>query len=46
VTPATGSGHTSGTPEPSTLVLSCLGLGLAGLTSYRKRRRSLATVLA
>jgi hypothetical protein len=33
-------------PEPSTLVLSCLGLGFAGFASWRKRRRSLATMLA
>ena len=38
VTPANGGGHTSGTPEPSTLVLSCLGLAFAGATSWRKRR--------
>jgi hypothetical protein len=37
---------TSGTPEPSTLMLSVLGLGFAGLTSWRKRRRSLAAMLA
>jgi hypothetical protein len=46
VTPANGGGHTSGTPEPSTLVLSCLGFGFAGLASWRKRRRSLAAMLA
>lgn len=46
VTPPTGTGTTSGTPEPSTLVLSCLGLGFAGLASWRKRRRSLAAMLA
>jgi hypothetical protein len=47
VTPgSSGGGNTSGTPEPSTLVLSCLGLGFAGLTSWRKRRRSLAAMLA
>ena len=35
VTPSTGPvGHM---PEPSTLVLSCLGLGFAGLRSWRKR---------
>jgi hypothetical protein len=46
VTPATGP-HTGGSaPEPSTLVLSCLGLSFAGLASWRKRRRSLATMLA
>lgn len=45
VTPG-GNGHTGGVPEPSTLVLSCLGLGFAGLTSWRKRRRSLAAMLA
>jgi PEP-CTERM motif len=46
VTAGNGNGHSSGTPEPSTLVLSCLGLGFAGLASWRKRRRSLAAVLA
>lgn len=49
VTPADGtiSGGGGGTtPEPSTLVLSCLGLGFAGLTSWRKRRRCLAALLA
>lgn len=45
VTPL-GTGGQSGTPEPSTLVLSCLGLGFAGLASWRKRRRSLAAMLA
>ncbi len=49
VTPAGGDngggGSPSSTPEPSTLVLSCLGLGFAGLASWRKRRRSLATML-
>lgn len=44
----TGGAHigNTGTPEPSTLVLSCLGLGVAGLASWRKRRRSLAALLA
>ncbi|HTU19174.1 MAG TPA: PEP-CTERM sorting domain-containing protein [Gemmataceae bacterium] len=47
VTPEVGtSGTGPGTPEPSTLVLSCLGLGFAGLASWRKRRRSLAALLA
>jgi PEP-CTERM motif len=48
VTPASGGGHTSGggVPEPSTLVLSCLGLGFAGLATWRRRRRSLAAMLA
>ncbi len=47
VTPGnTGGGHGSGTPEPSTLVLSFLGLGFTGLTTWRNRRRSLATMLA
>lgn len=40
-----GGGNTASTPEPSSLVLSCLGLGFAGLASWR-RRRSLATQLA
>lgn len=45
----TPEGHSSGgpgTPEPSTLVLSVVGLGFAGLASWRKRRRSLAALLA
>jgi hypothetical protein len=48
VTPggSSGGGTTSGTPEPSTLVLSLLGLGFAGLTSWRKGRRSLAAMPA
>jgi hypothetical protein len=37
-----GNGSTSSTggntPEPSTLVLSCFGLGFAGLSSWRRRR--------
>jgi hypothetical protein len=41
-----GSGHISGAPEPSTLVLSCLGLVFAGAASWQKRRRSLASLLA
>lgn len=45
VTPQVGTSGT-GTPEPSTLVLSCLGLSFAGLASWRKRRRSLAALLA
>ncbi|MHB1423266.1 MAG: PEP-CTERM sorting domain-containing protein [Gemmataceae bacterium] len=45
VTPASGTGHTGSTPEPSTLVLTCLGLGCFGLASWRKRRRSLAAML-
>ncbi len=45
VTPFVSTSGT-GTPEPSTLVLSCLGLGFAGLASWRKRRRSLAAMLA
>lgn len=45
VTPGVHTGGT-GTPEPSTLVLSGLGLSFAGLASWRKRRRSLAALLA
>jgi hypothetical protein len=37
---------TATVPEPSALVLSGLGLSLAGLATWRKRRRSLAAVLA
>jgi hypothetical protein len=36
---------TSATPEPSTLVLSCIGLGFAWLTLWCQRRRALATQL-
>jgi hypothetical protein len=46
VTSNLGSGTGASTPEPSTLVLSCLGLTLAGAASWRKRRRTLASVLA
>jgi hypothetical protein len=45
VTPG-GTTPGGGTPEPSTLVLSFLGLSFAGLSSWRKRRRSLAAMLA
>ncbi len=46
VTVTPGSGHSAGggAPEPSTLVLSCLGLGFAGFSTWRKRR--VAAVLA
>jgi hypothetical protein len=43
----TGSGGGNGnTPEPSSLVLSFLGLTFAGAASWHKRRRSLAARLA
>ena len=42
VTP--GVGVSGNNPEPSTLVLSCLGLGFAGFSTWRKRRA--AAVLA
>ena len=36
-----GNGTVSGhAPEPSTLLLSCLGLGFAGAARWRKRRRA------
>lgn len=41
-----GSGSGGHAPEPSTLLLSCLGLTFAGAASWRKRRRTLASVLA
>jgi hypothetical protein len=41
-----GNGHPAGAPEPSSLVLSCLGLTFAGAASWRKRRRTLAAMLA
>ncbi len=40
-----GNGHGASTPEPSTLLMSCFGLGFAGLASWR-RRRNLAAQLA
>lgn len=40
-----GGGNTAGTPEPSTLLLSCFGVGFVGLSSWR-RRRNLALRLA
>jgi hypothetical protein len=47
VTSGNGDGHGAGnSPEPSTLVLSCLGLTVAGAASWRKRRRTLASLLA
>ncbi len=41
-----GTGTVSSTPEPSTLVLSCLGLAFAGVTSWRERRHTFAELLA
>lgn len=38
VTPTSGGGHTSSTPEPGTLTLACLALPLVGLCRWRKRR--------
>jgi hypothetical protein len=35
---------TNNTPEPSTMVLSCLGLSLLGLAGWRKRRASRLTL--
>jgi hypothetical protein len=43
VTPGGGT-ISGGAPEPSTLVLSCLGLGFAGLRSWRKRRTQATNV--
>lgn len=40
VTPGTGGIHITSVPEPSTLLLSCLGVSLAGLRSWRKRRQA------
>lgn len=37
VQPGGGGGNTT-TPEPSTMILSCLGLSLLGLARWRKRR--------
>jgi hypothetical protein len=38
VTPLSGGGHTSGTPEPAALTLACLAFPFAGLYGWRKRR--------
>jgi len=35
-------GGTNLVPEPSSMLLSCLGLSLAGITSWRRKRRVLA----
>ena len=37
---------TQGAPEPSTMVLSCVGLSFLGLARWRKRRRAAALQLA
>jgi hypothetical protein len=36
-----GGGHVGDTPEPSTLVASCVGLAFLGLAGWRKRRARL-----
>jgi hypothetical protein len=44
-----GTGGTSGgpsTPEPSAMLLSCLGLSFLGAASWRKRRAKVAVTLA
>jgi hypothetical protein len=46
VVPGNGSGTTASTPEPSSLILSFLGLTFAGAASWRKRRRPMAKLLA
>jgi hypothetical protein len=38
VAAAPGNGHTSSTPEPSTLVLASLALPFAGMAGWRKRK--------
>jgi hypothetical protein len=40
VTPGNGTISGGGAPEPSTLLLSCLGLGFASAASWRKRQRA------
>ena len=41
VTPVNGGGHTSGTPEPSSMILACLAFPFVGLCGWRKRRAAL-----
>lgn len=41
---STGGGGTGQAPEPSTLLLSCLGLGGIGLAGWRKWRRKSSSV--
>jgi hypothetical protein len=43
VTPGTGGGHTSSTPEPSTLVLISFAFPCLGLTGWRRRRNRART---
>jgi hypothetical protein len=38
VTPGSGGGHTSGTPEPAGLTLACLAFPFVGLCGWRKRK--------
>jgi hypothetical protein len=48
VTTASGTVHGGGglTPEPSSMLLSCLGLSFLGAASWRKRRAKVAVTLA
>jgi len=38
VTPGSGGGHTSGTPEPTALTLACLAFPFVGLCGWRQRK--------
>ena len=40
VSVTSGSSRIQGAPEPSTMVLSCVGLSFLGLAGWRKRRRA------
>jgi hypothetical protein len=37
-----GSGTPNGTPEPSTMLLSCVGLAFGGFATWRKRNQAIA----
>jgi hypothetical protein len=42
VVPPGANGNPNGTPEPSTMLLSCVGLAFGGFATWRKRKQALA----